>query len=88
MAAFAYALLPISGLVAFLFAAEPRVRFHGTQAIVFGTVWALLLYGAAAISPAATVVIAASGAVVWLVLLVGTAAGRDPSLPGLRRLLP
>lgn len=86
MAALAYALLPLSGLIAFLFASEPRVRFHGAQAIVFGTLWAGALYGASVASPTLTLIVAALGALAWLIFLVGTAGGRDPALPGLRRL--
>jgi uncharacterized membrane protein len=85
MAALAYLMLPLSGVIAFLFAADPRVRFHGMQAIVFGLLWALALYGGAALSPTLTRVVAAVGALIWVVLLGATAAGRDPALPGLRR---
>ncbi|MGI8775062.1 MAG: hypothetical protein ACR2KQ_08650 [Actinomycetota bacterium] len=87
MAALAYLLLPVSGLIAFLFSSDPRVSFHGVQAIVFGTLWAVTLYGASVASPVVTQVVAVLGVVVWLILLVGAAAGRDPALPGLRRMI-
>ena len=82
MAALSYLLLPISGLLALALGSEPRTRFHGLQAIVFGLLWALALYAGAATSPAVTKGVFAAGALGWLVLLIGTAAGKDPRLPG------
>ena len=81
MATFAYVLLPLSGIAAYLGGATPRVRRHGLQAILFGTAWPLALYGASSISPGATKVVFAIGALIWLVFLVGTAIGRDPTIP-------
>ena len=81
MAALAYALLPVSGLIAFLTAEDARVRFHGLQAIALGLVWPLLLYAAAAASERITQVVFGIGLVVWLGYLLGTLAGRDPRLP-------
>lgn len=85
VAALSYLLLPVTGLLAFALSHRERVRFHGFQAIAIGTLWGLALYGASAIGRAVTVVVFLSGAVVWLVFLVATAAGRDPRLPGLAR---
>ena len=82
MAALAYALLPVSGLIAFLTAADARVRFHGLQAIALGLVWPLLLYAAAATSERITQMVFLIGLVVWLGYLVGTLLGKDPRLPG------
>lgn len=81
MAALAYVLLPISGALAFLLTSSARVKGHGLQAIVIGTVWPSLLYGASAIAAALTWAVAVLGAVTWLGFLVLTATGRDPKLP-------
>lgn len=83
MAPLAYLLLPITGLVAYLFG-DARARLHGLQAIAFGLVWPLCLYGAASTSAAATRIVFAVGALLWLGVIVATAAGRDPVVPGLR----
>jgi uncharacterized membrane protein len=83
MAALAYLLLPVTGLVAYSLGSESRMRFHGLQAIVLGFVWPVALYGASALSPAVTRIVFAFGALVWLGLLVATAMGRDPRLPGI-----
>ena len=83
VAAFAYLLLPVTGLVAYLFGDE-RARFHGLQAILFGALWPLGLYAASALAPGATRAVFAAGAVVWLGAILATAMGRDPALPGLR----
>ena len=87
MATLAYLLLPLSGIAAFLGGGSVRTRMHGLQAIVFGTLWPLGLYGASEISPGATKVVFAVGAVIWAVFLVGTLVGRDPMIPGLRGVL-
>ncbi|MEA2506761.1 MAG: hypothetical protein QOH48_1379 [Actinomycetota bacterium] len=81
MAALAYVLLPISGLVAYLKGSSSRVRFHGLQAIAFGALWAVLLYAATWTTPAVTQVIFAAGVLVWLVLILGAIVGRDWHLP-------
>jgi uncharacterized membrane protein len=81
MAAFAYLLLPVTGLIAYLTGHDTRARTHGLQAIVVGLVWPLCLY-VAAFGPAVAVQITFGvGAVVWLGLLVLTLFGRDPVLP-------
>jgi uncharacterized membrane protein len=87
MAALAYILPPISGLVAYLRGRTPRTRFHGLQAVVVGLVWPLSLYVGALISPTATQIAFAIMFVVWLVAIVGTLLGRNPGLPGLRGVL-
>ena len=81
MAALAYLLLPLSGLLAFFSQRSARIRFHGAQAVVVGLVWPLLLYAASALSPTATQVVFAAGAILWVTLIVMTAAGRDVRLP-------
>jgi uncharacterized membrane protein len=87
MAALAYVLLPLSGLIAYALGSSPRVRLHGLQAIVFGAAWPAALFTASLISERATQVVFGLGALTWIALLVLTAAGRDPGLPGLRGLL-
>ena len=87
MASFAYVLLPVTGLVAYLTGTDARTRFHGLQAIAIGLGWPLLLY-AAALGPALVVqIVFAVGLLVWLGFLIGTVARRDPRLPGLGGLL-
>ena len=87
MAALAYLLLPVSGLAAYLLSERPRVRTHGLQAIALGLVWPAAAYAASAISPVATRVVFAAGAVTWIVFLVGAGLGKDPRLPVVGRLL-
>ena len=77
VAAAAYILLPISGLIALAFARTPRVRAHGAQAIAFGLLWSLALFGASAIGSTVTQLVFAAGAVLYLVLIGATLAGRD-----------
>jgi uncharacterized membrane protein len=86
VAALAYVLLPVSGAFAFTLARSERVRFHGLQAIVYGVVWPALLYLGSLLSGGITVVVAAVGGLVWLVLVVTAAVGVDLRLPGLQRL--
>lgn len=87
MAALAYLLLPLSGLIAFLAGSSPRLRFHGLQAIAIGTLWPAALY-AAALGPASVVqAVFALGVTAWLVLLSSAALGKDLRLPGLGRFL-
>jgi hypothetical protein len=84
MATFAYLLLPLSGIVAYLDGGSVRARMHGLQAILFGTAWPLALYAASALSSGATKIVFGVGAVAWMIFLVGTLVGRDPVIPGLR----
>lgn len=81
MAALAYVLLPVTGILTFLLSASPRTRAHGLQAIVLGTLWPLLLYAASALAADLTWVVAVIGAFAWLGFMVLTASGRDPKLP-------
>lgn len=81
MAALAYVLLPISGMMAFFSQGSARVRFHGAQAVAFGLVWPLVLYGCSTLSSTATQIAFALGAIVWLMLIATAAAGRDLRLP-------
>ena len=81
MAVLAYLLLPISGLVAYLKGSSPRVRFHGLQAILFGCLWAILLYAATWTTPVVTQLIFAAGLLLWIALMAGAALGRDLELP-------
>lgn len=87
MAALAYLLLPVTGLIAFLKGPSVRVRFHGLQAVVIGSVWPVALYAASAVSARATQAVYLAGAVVWIGFFLGTLIGRDPRLPGLTRSL-
>ena len=81
MAALAYLFLPISGLVAYLKGSTPRVRFHGLQAILFGALWAVLLYAATWTTPVVTQLIFAAGLILWILLMAAAALGRDIELP-------
>ncbi len=85
MAALAYVLLPLSGVIAFLLG-EERTRKHGLQAIELGLVWGLGAYVGSWIGPGVTRAVFVAGALVWLTLIAVTAAGRDLWLPGSRRL--
>lgn len=87
MAALAYSLLPVSGLLAFALARSERARFHGLQAIVLGAVWPVALYAASAVSALATRAVAGAGALVWVTMMVLTAVGRDVRLPLIGALL-
>jgi uncharacterized membrane protein len=87
MAALAYALLPVTGLAAYLLSSSARVRLHGLQAVTLGLVWPAALYACAALSRTATQIAFFVGAVVWLVLLVSTAFGKDVHIPLLGRWL-
>ena len=82
MAALAYLVPPVSGLIAFLTAAEGRVRFHGLQSIALGTAWPAAIYLGSAVTPALTRIAFFAGACVWIVMLVSAALGKDLGLPG------
>ena len=81
MAALAYVLLPLSGMLAFFSQTEARVRFHGAQAVSLGLIWPLALYACSALAPTATQIAFVLGAGLWIALIVTTAAGRDLRLP-------
>jgi uncharacterized membrane protein len=80
MAAAAYLVLPVTGLIAY-FAGGSRTRLHGFQAVVLGLVWPLLLYLCSLAGPGATQVAFVVGVAVWLFFMIGTAIGRDPKIP-------
>src|ERR671918_2832739 len=86
MAALAYVLLPLSGLIAYALGTSPRMRLHGLQAIALGAAWPAALFVGSWISEWLTRVVFAVGALTWIALIVLTAAGRDPGLPGLKGL--
>lgn len=81
MAALAYLMPPVSGLVAYLFGATVRIRWHGLQAVLFGVLWPVALYVGSWLAPIVTRAVFGLGMVVWLGLIVGTARGRDVVLP-------
>ena len=83
MAALAYVLLPVSGLIAYLKGSSQRVRFHGLQAISLGLVWPLALYACTYAGPGITQVGWAVGALIWVTLFVATALGANPRVPGM-----
>ena len=87
MAALAYVLLPVSGLLAFVLGKTPRLRWHGLQAVAFGTLWPIALYAASAVTPLLTQVVFVAGTLSWLGLIVGSGRGRDPRLPVIGRRL-
>lgn len=87
MAALAYVLLPVSGLVAYLKGGSPRTRFHGLQAVALGLTWPVALYACTYVSPGATQAGWAAGGLVWLGFLVATAFGGNPRIPFLGRML-
>ena len=87
MAGAAYLLLPISGALAYFSGADARTRFHGLQAICLGVLWPAALFACSAITPGATQIAFAAGAIVWLGLLVSTAAGMDLRLPLIGKML-
>ncbi|MEA2486277.1 MAG: hypothetical protein QOD46_1388 [Actinomycetota bacterium] len=81
VAALAYVLLPVSGLIAFLKGSTQRTRFHGLQAIVVGAAWPVLLYAATWTAPVVTQAVAVVGTLLWVALIVTTALGKDLQLP-------
>ena len=82
VAALAYVLPPLSGLVAYLSSDSQRTRWHGLQSVLLGVAWPVALFGGALVSPGVTQVVWLVGALSWLTLLLGAAIGRDPRLPG------
>jgi uncharacterized membrane protein len=81
MAALAYLLPPLTGLLAYLFGSSERLRWHGLQSIVLGVAWPAGLYAGALVTPGATQTIAAVGALLWASFLAAAAVGRDPRWP-------
>lgn len=81
MAAFAYLLLPVTGLVAYLTGRDQRTRTHGLQALAIGLLWPVCLYVAALGPAVAAQVVFVTFTLVWLAFLLLTLVGRDPRLP-------
>jgi hypothetical protein len=86
MAALAYLLPPVTGLVAYFTGSSLRTRWHGLQSIAFGLLWPALMFAGSAVSAGAAQLAFGVGTLVWLVLLAATATGMDPKLPGGSRL--
>ncbi|MGH2750491.1 MAG: hypothetical protein ACRDK3_06415 [Actinomycetota bacterium] len=86
MATLAYLFPPLTGLLAYSLARDERARWHGLQSVVFGSVWPVLIYAASLAGPLGTRLTFAAGILVWFGFFVMTAIGRDPRLPGGRRL--
>jgi uncharacterized membrane protein len=86
MAALAYLFPPLSGLMAYSVGRAERVRWHGLQSVAFGFAWPALIYAGSLAGPLGTRIVFALGVLIWVGLLVATAVGRDPRLPGGRRL--
>ena len=85
MAALAYVFPPLSGLIAYVKGRTPRMRFHGLQGVLFGVMWPASLYVCSWVTPGATQIAFLAGIAIWLVVVVTTAVGRNPRLPGLAR---
>jgi uncharacterized membrane protein len=86
MAALAYLFPPLSGLLAYSLGRDQRARFHGLQAVVFGFLWPAAIYIASQVGPRGSRIAFALGALIWVAFFGMTALGRDPRLPGGRRL--
>lgn len=86
-AGLAYLLLPVTGLLASFRGRSARTRFHGSQAIVIGVLWPLGLWAASAVSPSATKIVFALGALVWLGFMLLALFGANPRLPVIGRAL-
>jgi len=86
MAALAYLFPPLTGMLAYSLGRAARVRFHGLQSVVFGFLWPAAVYAGSLAGATGTRVTFALGALAWLGLFALTLAGRDPRLPGGRRL--
>lgn len=87
MAAVAYLLLPVTGLIVYGTTRDRRTRFHALQAIALGLAFPVVLFLASLGPPAIVQVTFVAGAVTWIGFLVTTAAGRDPRLPVIGRRL-
>ena len=86
MAALAYVLPPLTGLLTYALGRDERARWHGLQSVVFGFAWPGLIYAASLAGAVGTRATFALGALIWIGFLAFTVAGRDPRLPGGRRL--
>ena len=81
MAVVAYLLPPLTGLVAYLFGGDARARCHGLQSVLFGALWPAALYVCSWIAVGATQMVAATGAILWVIFVLATAMGKDPGVP-------
>jgi uncharacterized membrane protein len=81
MAALAYVLLPVSGVLAYFNGSDTRMRFHGLQAITLGLLWPAFLYAASVLSTLATQIVWILGAATWLTLMAVAGFGKDIRLP-------
>ncbi len=81
MAALAYILLPVSGLIAYFTGPTARIRFHGLQAVFLGAAWPVALYAGSAVSARVTQITWALGALLWVVLMGAAAFGKDVRVP-------
>lgn len=87
MAALAYLFPPVSGLLVYLTGRTAHVRFHGLQSIVLGVAWPASMWVASVFPAEVVAATALLGAAAWLVLLIGTATGKNPRVPGAGLLL-
>jgi uncharacterized membrane protein len=87
MSALAYLIPPVTGLFAYLKGSSPRVRLHGLQSVALGILWPSALYVGSWISPTATRVAFVVFTAIWVGLIVATAFGFDPVVPGSKRAL-
>jgi hypothetical protein len=87
MSALAYLIPPVTGLFAYLKGSSPRVRLHGLQSVALGILWPSALYVGSWVSATATRVAFVAFVAIWIGLLVTTAFGWDPVVPGTRRAL-
>ena len=86
MAALAYLLPPLTGLLTYALGRDERARWHGLQSVVFGFAWPVLIYAASLAGATGTRVTFAAGALTWIGFFGLTVIGRNPRLPGGRRL--
>ena len=85
MAALAYLLLPMTGLLVYVTTRDRRTRWHALQAVVLGIAFPVALYLASLGPPALVQGVFVVGTVTWIGFFVATLIGRDPKIPGLGR---
>lgn len=84
MAALAYLLPPVTGLVALIYGRSVRARLHGARSVALGVVFPAGLYLASLLSPPLAVsIVAVAGVAVWVTWAGFAAAGREPRMPEL-----
>ena len=66
MAALAYLFPPLSGLLVYSMGRDPRARFHGLQAVVFGFLWPAAIYAGSLAGPTGTRIVFAVGGLIWI----------------------